>query len=186
MRSLVLLACAVLGSATPGRTVAATVPAPSAATSPLPPAAAAPLRGRLAHDSTRCLAALRFVRDTQRMSAEVEVDTVDDWRTRQRLEGCRITAAGTTALGVGAEAARFFERLRAHGWTRTPDSRDAPNESSLRFRYAGTDCLFNVYEGARLFTEAEFRVNDAVSPRAGEARYQALVQCLPAMDAAPR
>lgn len=186
MRSLVLLACVVLGSATPGRAVAAALPPPSPATAPLALGTTWPHGGRLPADTARCQAALRFVRDTQRMSAEVEVDTVDDWRTRQRLDGCRITAAGTTTLGVGAEAVRFFERLRTNGWTRTPDPRDAPNESSLRFRYAGTDCLFNVYEGARLFTEAEFRVNDAVSPRAGEARYQALVQCVPAMDAAPR
>ena len=59
-----------------------------------------------------------------------------------------------------------IERLRAAGWTRTPDPMDAPNEASLRFRRDGADCLFNVYEVPRLYTEAEFRVNEAVTPAA--------------------
>lgn len=139
-----------------------------------------------AADSAHCASALRFAREAQGMTAEVTLDTLDDWRTRQRLSGCRITAAGVTTRGIAEEAARFFERLRAAGWTRTPDPFDAPNEASLRFRKEGSDCLFNLYDGARLFTDEEFRVNDAVTPRAGEARYQLLVQCATALPAAPR
>ncbi|HEX4932486.1 MAG TPA: hypothetical protein VFV33_04850 [Gemmatimonadaceae bacterium] len=152
----------------------------AAAIRALPPRTAAP------GDTVRCVAAARFLRDTQRMVAVLEPDTLDDWRTKARLAGCRVTAAGATRLGVGREAARFYERLRADGWTRTPDPLDAPNEASLRFRRDGTDCLFNVYEVPRLFTDAEFAVNDAVPLADGEVRYQALVQCVPAMPAAER
>lgn len=64
---------------------------------------------------------------------------------------------------------------------------DAPNESSLRFRMNQTDCLFNIYEGGILLgTDAEFEVQGKVVARPGETRYGVLVQCMPAMDAAPR
>jgi hypothetical protein len=139
-----------------------------------------------APDTAYCRDAAVFAREVQHLVAEVHPDTVDDWRTGRRLAGCRITAAGATSDAIAAEAARLFERLRASGWTRTPDPRDAPNESSLRFRRAGADCLFNVYAEARLFTEEEFRVNDAVTLRLGERRYQLLVQCIAALPAAPR
>ncbi|MFN8666084.1 MAG: hypothetical protein U0164_02670 [Gemmatimonadaceae bacterium] len=137
-------------------------------------------------DTTRCVAAADFLRRTQQMIVVLEADTVDDWRTKERLPGCRATAAGSTRLGVAAEAVRFYERLRASGWARTPDPRDAPNEASLRFRHQVTDCLFNVYEVPRLFTDAEFAVNDSVRLAPGEARYQVLVQCVAALPAAPR
>ncbi len=137
-------------------------------------------------DSVSCAEAAGFARVTQGMIARVDPDTIDDWRTGRRLRGCRVTAAGSTTLGVAGEAVRFYERLRAAGWTRTPDPRDAPNEASLRFRWAGTDCVFNIYADARLGTDAEFAVNDSVPARAGEARYQLLVLCMPALPAAPR
>ncbi len=137
-------------------------------------------------DTVWCASAAAFLRDTQRMAVAVERDTIDDWRTAQRLAGCRVTAAGASAVGVAREAARLYERLRASQWTRSPDPMDAPNEASLRFRRDGADCLFNVYEVPRLYTDAEFRVNDAVVPTVGEARYQVFVMCHRAMPAAKR
>jgi hypothetical protein len=142
-------------------------------------------RAAVPTDSAFCDAAARFLRDTQRMVAEVDADTLDDWRTHRRLAGCRVTAAGTSDLGVSGEATRLYDRLRSAGWQRTPDPRDAPHEASLRFRHAGADCLFNVYEVPRLFTDAEARVNEAVTARAGASRYQVVVVCVPAMPAAP-
>ncbi len=100
--------------------------------------------------------------------------------------GCRVTAAGATTIGIGEEAKRFYERLRAAGWTRTPDPRDAPHEASLRFRMGTTDCVFNIYDEARLDTDAEFAVNDSLQVRNGETRYQLLALCMPALPADPR
>ena len=102
------------------------------------------------------------------------------------MPGCRVAAAGLTSRELGEEATLFYERLRAVGWTRTPDPRDAPNEASLRFRLDGTDCLFNFYTGGILGTEDEIEVNSAVVPNPGELRYNFLVLCMPVMDAAPR
>jgi len=137
-------------------------------------------------DTARCQEAARFLRTEPRRIAIIERDTIDDWRTGRRLAGCRVTAAGITRGGLAGEAARFFERLRAAGWTRTPEPRDSPNEASLRFRQGGTDCVFSVYGDARLGTDAEFLVNDSVTAGAGELRYQVLVLCIPALPAPPR
>lgn len=137
-------------------------------------------------DTAWCASAASFLRDSQRMVVAVERDTIDDWRTAQRLAGCRITAAGASAVGVAREAAQLYERLRASQWTRSPNPMDAPNEASLRFRRDGADCLFNVYEVPRLYTDAEFRVNDAVVPKHGEVRYQVFVMCHRAMPATKR
>jgi len=137
-------------------------------------------------DSTHCMQAARFLRTEQRMVAEIETDTINDWRTGMRIAGCRITAAGATDLGVGKEAARLYERLRSAQWTRTPDPRDAPNEASMRYRLERSDCLFNVNAEAMLFTDAESRVNDALMLEPGRTRYQVFVMCLPAMPAKPR
>lgn len=120
------------------------------------------------------------------MVAEIETDTINDWRTGKRVGGCRITAAGGTDIGVGKEAARLYERLRAASWTRTPDPRDAPNEASLRYRLGSSDCLFNVNAEALLYTDAEGRVNEALVLKTGHTRYQVFVMCLPAMPAKPR
>lgn len=120
------------------------------------------------------------------MIARVDPDTIDDWRTHKRLVGCRVTAAGATTLSIGEEATRFYERLRAAGWTRTPDPRDAPHEASLRFRLRDTDCVFNINDEARLGTDAELAVNDSLRTAPGESRYQLLVLCMPALPADPR
>ena len=120
------------------------------------------------------------------MIAEVEVDTIDDWRTQKRVPGCRITAAGGTEIGVGREAVRFYELLRAAKWVRTPEPRDSPNEGSLRFRWEQADCLFNINAEALLGTDAEQRVNDKLKVPAGQTRYQMFVMCMPAMPAVPR
>ncbi len=117
------------------------------------------------------------------MVAIVERDTIDDWRTKQRVSGCRITAAGATDLTVQREAVRLYERLRELGWTRTPDPRDAPNEASLRFRMRQSDCLFNVNAEAMLGTRAESQANRALKLTTSERRYQVLVLCMPAMPA---
>ncbi len=134
-------------------------------------------------DTADCVAGAAFLRDTQHMVAILERDTIDDWRTKQRVNGCRITAAGATELTVQGEAVRFYERLRAAGWTRTPDPRDAPHEASLRFRMAQSDCLFNINAEALLGTRAETQVNRALKLSAGETRYQVLALCMPAMPA---
>ena len=134
-------------------------------------------------DSSDCVAGAAFLRDTQHMVAVIERDTIEDWRTKQRVIGCRITAAGVTDLTVQREAVRFYERLRASGWTRTPDPRDAPNEASLRFRMAQSDCLFNINAEALLGTRAESTVNRALKLGVGESRYQVLALCMPAMPA---
>jgi hypothetical protein len=139
-----------------------------------------------AQDEERCVPAERFLVEDRAMEARIDPDTVDDWRTQQLLPGCRVTAAGLTDLDMNAEAQRFYDRLRAAGWVRTPDPRDAPGESSLRFRWEETDCLFNFYEGLLLFTEAELEVSTIMAAGAGQARYNVLVQCKPALDAAPR
>ncbi|MES2523163.1 MAG: hypothetical protein V4617_10720 [Gemmatimonadota bacterium] len=135
-------------------------------------------------DTADCVAAARFLREDRRMVAVVERDTFDDWRTRKRVPGCRITSAGATDIGVAREAVRFYERVRATGWTRTPDPADAPNEASLRFRQGGSDCLFNVNALAMLNTVAEEKVNELVTVPSGQARYHVFVMCMPAMPAA--
>lgn len=139
-----------------------------------------------AQDVRRCDDAARFMTTSLQMEAIVDTQTVDDWRTRQKLRGCRITAAATTALPPAQAAARFYERVRDAGWSRTPDPQDAPRESSLRFRKGRTDCLFNVYSGASLLTDAETEVSERVTPARGESRYNVFVMCMPALDAAAR
>jgi hypothetical protein len=116
------------------------------------------------------------------MATVVEPDTLDDWRTGKRTAGCRVTAAGLTTRALPDEARVFFDRVRAAGWSRTPDPRDAPREASLRFRRADVDCLFSFYSGGLLGTEAELRVDDARVPKSGEGRYNLLVLCVPAAD----
>lgn len=119
------------------------------------------------------------------MSTVVEPDTIDDWRTDRFVPGCRITAAGLTNRSLRGEAQRFYDVLRAASWVRTPDPRDAPGEASLRFRHDGVDCLFNVYSGGLLNTDAELAVDDERVPGPGELRYNVLVLCTPAAEAAP-
>ena len=133
-----------------------------------------------------CVDAAAFLTTDRNMAVVVEGDTLDDWRTRQRLTGCRITAAGGTVRGVQPEAVAFYERVRAVGWVRTPDPYDAPTEASLRFRMGKADCLFNVYGDAMLMTDAEDRVDLARVLAPGEKRYHVYVMCLPVMPAAPR
>jgi hypothetical protein len=118
------------------------------------------------------------------MAAEVERDTLDDWRTKKRQPVCRVTAAGVTSHTVREAAIQFYDRIRAVGWVRSPDAMDAPNEASFRFRTRGNDCLFNIYQDAVLFTEAELRVGEQRVPKAGETRLGVLVQCMAAMPAA--
>ncbi len=134
----------------------------------------------------RCADAARFLAVDRGMSVVVDTQTIDDWRTRQKVRGCAVTAAGVTTIGQAQEAARFYERVRSAGWTRTPDPQDAPNEASLRFRKGNIDCLFNVYAGASLLTESETRVSEAVVPTAGEERYGVFAMCMSAMDAVGR
>jgi len=141
-----------------------------------PPVSAQPL----------CADAAAFLRTDRQMAVVVEPDTIDDWRTRKRLTGCRITAAGGTVRGVQPEAVAFYERVRAVGWVRTPEPIDAPNEASLRFRMGKADCLYNVYGDAMLMTDAEDRVDEERPLAPGETRYHVYVMCLPALPAAPR
>lgn len=134
-----------------------------------------------------CEGAERFVREVMGMVAVAEPDTIDDWRTRRRVPGCRVTAAGSSSLPSADIARGFYEIITEQGWARTPDPRDAPNEASLRFRRDDADCLFNYYDSAMsLNTEAEMVVSDAVYVGRGEKLYNFLVLCTPAAPAAPR
>ncbi len=137
-------------------------------------------------DTSHCVAAARFLRNERHMMAEIEVDTIDDWRTKKLVAGCRITAAGGTEIGINREAVRFYDLLRAAKWVRTPEPRDSPNEASLRFRWEQADCLFNLNAEALLATDAEQRVNDRLHIPEGQTRYQVFVMCMPAMPAAAR
>lgn len=132
-----------------------------------------------------CTAAERFLRESQQLVAVVEPDTIDDWRTKKRLAGCKITAAGGTTRGVQPQAVAFYEAVRAAGWTRTPDPKDAPNEASLRFRMEQADCLFNVFGPPMLNTDAEAMVNERRPLKSGETRWHVYAMCLPALPAGP-
>ncbi len=133
-----------------------------------------------------CRHAAEFLRATQRMEVEVVADSLNDWRSRTRVAGCTVTAAGASDLDVRGEATRLYERIRTAGWERTPDPRDAPREASLRFRREGSDCLFNVNAEAMLFTDAEERVLERLTVRPGEVRYHVYVMCFAAMPSAER
>ena len=132
-----------------------------------------------------CEGAEAHLREALDMATVVESETIDDWRLDRMVDGCRITAAGLTRRALRTEARTFYEGLRAAGWVRTPDPQDAPNEASLRFRQDGADCLFNVYDGGLLGTEAEFTVDDQRVPGPGERRFNLLVLCTPAEDTPP-
>ena len=132
-----------------------------------------------------CVAAEKYLVTDVGMTAVVESDTIDDWRTDQMVPGCRVTAAGLTTRSLRAEARGFFDKLQGAAWARTPNPDDAPNEASLRFRKDGADCLFSFYSGGLLGTDAELDVDDAVVPGPGEQRYNFLVLCMPAMDVPP-
>ena len=139
-----------------------------------------------AQDIRRCEPLQRFLTEDFGMVAETERDTMDDWRTHKRLAGCRVTAAGGTQLGMSDTATLLYDQLLAAGWTRTPDPRDAPNESALRLRLDDTDCFFSPYSrNVVIGTAAEMRVNQALMISSDEARYNVLVQCVEAMEAAP-
>lgn len=144
------------------------------------------LEGQERPAQEHCVEAERFLADGLGMVTLAESDTIQDWRTQQRLAGCRITAAGITTVALEEEVGRFYEALAVAGWTRTPDPRDAPREGSLRFRHEGSDCLFNFYTAGHLRTEADLEVSSAVIPGHGESRYNMFVWCKPAMEAAPR
>lgn len=138
-----------------------------------------------AQDLKRCEPVERFLTEQMGMVAEIGADTIDDWRTDKIVAGCRVTAAGGTALGMSAQAGMLYDQLGAAGWTRTPEPQDAPKESALRMRLADTDCFFTPYTGIAIGTEAERRVTMKFEPRSDDARYNLLVQCMPAMEAAP-
>ena len=134
-----------------------------------------------------CEGAERFMREVMGMVAVAEPDTIDDWRTRRMVPGCRVTAAGASSMPSVDIAGGFYEVIAESGWVRTPDPRDAPNEASLRFRRDRVDCLFNYYDSSMsLNTDAEMMVSDAVYVGRGEKLYNFLVLCTPAAPAAPR
>lgn len=137
-------------------------------------------------DTVHCVEAARFLSETQRMQAIVEPDSINDWRSQQRVGGCRITAAGGTLLTVQGEATRLYERLREAKWTRTPDPRDSPREGSLRFRWEQSDCLFNVNTEALLFTDAETEVIERRTLAPNERPYYVFVMCMAARESTPR
>ncbi len=133
-----------------------------------------------------CAEAARFLSEQLELAVKTDPDTISDFRTARKHAACRVTAAGLTNIGLAREAVRFYERVREAGWLRTPDPWDSPRESSLRFRKDGSDCLFNLYEGALLLTEAERQVRAARVPAAGQSRYGVFAMCVPALPAAPR
>lgn len=138
-----------------------------------------------AQDEIYCREAHRFLVEDVGMAAVTDPDVFDDWRTDQRVPGCRVTAAGLTENTVHTEASLFFEKVQAGGWVRTPDPQDAPNESSLRYRKDGADCLFNFYVIGMLGTEAEAIVEEARVPTPQLDRYYVLAMCMPEMESAP-
>lgn len=146
---------------------------------------ACPAPSQTASDVELCAEAERFMVDELRMVAVTEPDTIQDWRTRQTLAGCRVTAAGVTELEGSPNAELFYQRLRENGWTRTPDPVDAPGEASLRFRAGAADCVFNVYDSPLLGTPAEMDASRGVVPAPGERRYHVLALCMPAIDLPP-
>lgn len=134
-----------------------------------------------------CAEAERFVHEIVGMVAVSEPDTIDDWRTRAMVPGCRVTAAGAMPRSGAEQVRLFYQVLNESGWIRTPDPRDAPNEASLRFRKDGADCLFNYYDSSTsLNTEAELAVTDAVVLGPGDRLFNFLILCTPAGPAAPR
>lgn len=116
----------------------------------------------------------------------VDPDTIDDWRTRQMVLGCRVYASEATELDMAATAQRFYDRVMSAGWTRTPNPRDMPNEAAIRLRMDDADCLFHVYNGPLIGTPSEIEVSSSVETQPGEQRYNVLVQCMQATEAAPR
>lgn len=145
-------------------------------------AALAPVELRAQREEL-CDGAYRLL-EASGLTAITEPDTIDDWRSRRTLPGCRVTAAGVTARALSEEAVLFYEVVRTSGWERTPRPADAPDEASLRFRLDGTDCLFNVYGQLLLGTEREREVALAQVPKPGEERYFVLALCTPAVAAA--
>lgn len=134
----------------------------------------------------RCEPAYRLLTETFGMAAEISPDTIADWRTQLMLPGCRVTAAGSTVEAPeDQQADSFFTAVRAAGWTRTPDPRDMPRESALRFRMGDVDCFFNRYLGIMIGSPAEMRVNGAYRGPVGADRFNVLAQCVEALPAAP-
>ncbi len=158
---------------------ASAIPAPTAA-------ASADASAAVSSDTTYCAGAAAFLRGAQHMEAVVEPDSINDWRSQRRVGGCRITAAGGTTLSHKEAVTQLYERLRAEGWTRTPDPRDAPNEGSLRYRRDGADCLFNYNVEAMLFTDAETLVLERLRLAPREVRYHVFVLCLAVQSPSPR
>lgn len=142
----------------------------------------------VAQDPRRCEPVRKFFTESFGMVAEIHPDTMDDWRTHKMLPGCSVTAAGGTSMGMSDTAELIYGQLMEDGWTRTPDPRDAPEESSLRLRLKDTDCFFSFYTMATMAigTEAERRVTMAFKPNSQDARFNSFVQCVPAMPADPR
>ena len=133
----------------------------------------------------RCEPVHRFLTEGFAMVAETLPDTIDDWRTQKKVPGCRVIAAGGTAVGMERQTGLLYQQLQGAGWTRTPEPRDAPNEGALRMRLSETDCFFTPYSGIVIGDPAEMRVNGLYQHRSDEAHYNVLVQCMPAMEAAP-
>jgi hypothetical protein len=139
-----------------------------------------------AQEVKRCEAVHQLLTEDMGMVAESSPDTVRYWQTDQILPGCRVTAAGSaTTTRAGDEGEALYARLLTVGWKRTPDPRDATNGPALRFRMDETDCFFSIYSGMMVGTQAEMRVNVAFENRPGEDRYNVLVQCVSAVEAAP-
>lgn len=137
-------------------------------------------------DLRRCEALERVLTDQLEMKAETSPDSLDDWRTKLKLPACRVTAAGSLVTRApGEENLVFYQILLSAGWARTPDPRDRPNEAALRLRFEGTDCFFTPYSGIRLFTEAEFRVNNAYRAPEGATRFNYLAVCIEALPSVP-
>jgi hypothetical protein len=97
-----------------------------------------------APDLGRCQPAERYLTDQLGMVSETGPDTLDDWRTDRMLPACRVTAAGSTSLPMRDVSEGLYSGLFATGWTRSPDPQDAPDESSLRLRQGGSECLFSL------------------------------------------
>lgn len=130
-----------------------------------------------------CLGARSYLADSLRTLALVDPDTIQDWRTRQTVLGCRVYASQATRMEQTPAARAFYDRLLASGWTRTPDPLDMPNEAAIRVRQDNMDCLFHVYKAPLLNTPSEIAVTESITLQPGEGQFNLLAQCMPARPA---
>ena len=130
-----------------------------------------------------CEGARSYLADSLHTLALVDPDTIQDWRTRDTVLGCRVYASQATPLEQTPAARAFYDRLLASGWARTPDPLDMPNEAAIRVRQDNFDCLFHVYKAPLINSPSELEVTNSIKLQPGEGQFNVLAQCMPARPA---